>query len=109
MPSRRSFTPASGPPLTACRLRFAILASLADKPGSTARAAPHRIRKGQIRKKLHKIASQDATLRTSNRRLPRKNGRMPIPTADCVAWMPRAAPATGGCQAKTGTMPVFRV
>jgi hypothetical protein len=36
------------------------MAAFADKPGSRARATPHRIRKGQIRKKLHKIAS-DAT------------------------------------------------
>jgi hypothetical protein len=32
-----------------------------------------RIRRGQIRKRLHKIASQDATLLTSNRRLPSEN------------------------------------
>jgi hypothetical protein len=80
------------------------MAAFADKPGSRARATPHRIRKGQIRKKLHKIASQDATLRTSNRRLPSENrqeaGVSREAVSDATHQQPEVAkrkPAGGRC------------
>jgi hypothetical protein len=109
MPSRRSFASASRPPLTACRLRFALQGFACRQARLEGTGNPSRSEelRNTLPPRSRTTASQEATRSTSNRRLPSENRHdAGVSREDVSDAQHQRAEAR---QAKTGTTPVFRV